>query len=200
MKPKKVPGVPPQVKGHFHDTESLQKFENSQLADQKFEILKENFFAIGNWNANFQKKTVEFTHCNFSGETVNRVPQIGDYIKILLSKKSSPKQEDYQWVQIDMIDKSNPQRIMMQCRPSKLPGNNFGGSTIHFHSATSTMTFIVSKRENQIKMAVYGRNLKANKNTGFVTSLKNTFTGLGEKFGAQKIHWKTLTDGLVNVK
>lgn len=199
MKPKKIPGVPSQVKGYFHDTESIQKFENSELADLKFNILKEKFFEIGKWNINFQKNKVEFTHCNSVGENINRTPQIGDYIKILLSKKTHPKPEDFEWMQIDMIDMSNPQRIMMQCRPSKLPGNNFAGNTLHFHSSTSTTTFIISKRDNQIKMAVYGRNLKANKNTGFIKSLKNIFSGFGEIVGSHKIRWKNLTDGLVNI-
>ena len=29
MKAKKVPGIPLQVKGNFHDTESIQKLENA---------------------------------------------------------------------------------------------------------------------------------------------------------------------------
>ncbi|WP_441558907.1 hypothetical protein [Chryseobacterium sp. 2TAF14] len=188
------------MKGKFHDTESIQKFENAQEAETKYNILKERFFEINKWGTYSKEKIAEFTLCDSSGNRIERAPIIGDYIKILLSAIKNPKLNDYQWVRIDMIDKANPNRIMMQCRPSKLPGNEFSGKTVHFHSAGSTSTFVISKENNYIKMAIYGRNEKPNQNTDIINSLKNVFIALGRRFGLSKIKWKQFTDGILNLE
>ena len=200
MKPKKVPGIPSQMKGSFHDTESVQKINDGQEIELKFNILKERFFEINKWGNYCKTSPVEFNLCDSSGKTVHRLPQIGDYVKILLTKINNPKIEDYQWVRIDMIDLSNPNRLMIQCRPSKLPGNEFAGRIIHFYSAVSTSTFVISKGKDYIKMAIYGRNEIANKNTGFLESIKNVFIAFGGMVGSSKIQWKCLADGLINAK
>lgn len=200
MKPKKVPGVPSQVKGNFHDTESMKKFENTNETEVRFNALKERFFEISNWHSYSHKQQTKFTLCDSSGKTVQRPPQIGDYIQILLKKERNLKKEDFQWMQIDMIDKSNPDYILIQSRPSKLPGNRFAGKTAHFNAVTSTTTFIISKGDKYIKMAVYGRNIKPNKNTDFIRCLNNIFIAVGERAGLQKIKWKKLSDGLVNIQ
>ncbi|WP_210149505.1 hypothetical protein [Chryseobacterium scophthalmum] len=200
MKAKKVPGIPLQVKGNFHDTESIQKLENAHEAELKYNILKERFFEINKWGAYSKDNIADFTLCDSSGDKVDRVPIIGDYIKILLSEIKNPETEDYQWVRIDMIDKTNPNRIMMQCRPSKLPGNEFAGKTVHFHSANTTSTFVISKGNDYVKMAIYGRNEKPNQNTDIISSVKNMLIALGRVVGSSKIQWKQLTDGMVSLK
>ncbi|MFL9832868.1 hypothetical protein [Chryseobacterium terrae] len=200
MKAKKVPGIPMQVKGSFHDTESIQKFDNADEIEVKYNILKERFFEINKWGNYSRENNAEFTLCDSSGQQINRPPIIGDYIKILLSEIKNPGINDYQWVRIDMIDKTNPNRIMMQCRPSKVPGNEFAGKTVHFQSAASTSTFVISKGSNYIKMAIYGRNEKANQNTDLFSSLKNIFISLGRMVGSSKINWKQLADGMVSLK
>ncbi|MFY1046236.1 hypothetical protein [Chryseobacterium sp. GP-SGM7] len=200
MKPKKVPGIPSQVSGGYHDTESIQKIQNIHEIDSKFNILKDRFFNINEWGSYCVKHTVEFNHCDPSGKLVQRSPQIGDYINILLTKINNPKVEDYQWVQIDMIDNTNPDRLMIQCRPSKLPGNEFAGKTVHFYSSGSSSTFIISKGKDYIKMSIYGRNEKINKDAGFISNIKNKFFTLTGMTGSSKIQWKCIADGIVDIK
>lgn len=200
MRAKKVPGIPLQMKGNFHDTESIQKFKNAQEGELKYNILRERFFEINKWGTYSKERNVVFTLCDSSGNIVDRLPLIGDYIKILLSDIKNPESDDYQWVRIDMIDKTNPNRVMIQCRPSKLPGNEFAGNIVHFHSVGTTSTFVISKGSDYVKMAIYGRNEKPNQNTDIVNSVKNMFIAFGRRVGASKIQWKQLTDGMVNLK
>lgn len=200
MKAKKVPGIPLQVKGNFHDTESIQKLENAQEAELKYNLLKKRFFEINKWGTYSKENIAEFTLCDSSGNRIDGPPMIGDYIKILLSEVKNSKTNDYQWVRIDMIDKTNPNRIMIQCRPSKLPGNEFAGKTVHFHSAGTTSTFVISKENDYVKMAIYGRNEKPNQNTDLISSVKNMFIVLGGMVGSSKIQWKQLADGMVSLK
>lgn len=199
MKAKKIPGIPLQVKGQFHDTESIQKCENAQEAELKYNVLKERFFDINKWNTYSNENIAEFTLCDSSGNTVHRLPSIGDYIKILLSEIKASGKDSCQWVRIDMIDKTNPNSIMIQCRPSKLPGNQFAGNTVHFHSAGTTSTFIISKGNDYIKMAIYGRNEKPNQNTDIISGIKNMFIAFKGVIGPSKIQWKLLTVGMVNI-
>lgn len=200
MKAKKIPGIPLQVKGQFHDTESIQKFENAQETEQKYDVLKDRFFDINKWSTYSKGSIAEFTLCDSSGKTVRRLPSIGDYIKILLSNIKRSEKESYQWVRIDMIDKTNPNRIMIQCRPSKLPGDQFAGNTVHFHSAGTTSAFIISKGDDYIKMAIYGRNEKPNQNTDIISSIKNMFIAFKGVIGPSKIQWKQLADGMISLK
>ncbi|MFC7347065.1 hypothetical protein ACFQO9_10095 [Chryseobacterium zhengzhouense] len=195
MKPKKVPGIPSQVRGGSQDTESIRKFSSSEEVDLKFDILKKRFFEITKWSE-YCPNGAEFKLYDTAGEQINRSPEIGDYIKILPTKINNPKTENYYWVRIDLIDKSNPDRIMLQFRPSKLPGNEFAGKTFHFHSAAATSTFVISKGSDYIKMAVYERNQQPNKNTTFANSIKNMISSV---FGTSKIRWKSLTDELINL-
>lgn len=199
MKAKKIPGIPLQVKGQFHDTESIQKFDNAQETELKYNILKERFFDINKWGTYSKENIAEFTLCDSTAKSVDRLPIIGDYIKILLSEVQNPERNNYQWVRIDMIDKTNPNSIMIQCRPSKLPGDQFAGNTVHFHSGGTTSTFIISKGNDYIKMAIYGRNEKPNQNTDVISSIKNMFIAFKGVVGSSKIQWKLLTDGMVNI-
>lgn len=200
MKAKKIPGIPLQVKGQFHDTESIQKFKNAQETEQKYDVLKGRFFDINKWSTYSKGSIAEFTLCDSSGKTVHRLPSIGDYIKILLSNIKRSEKESYQWVRIDMIDQTNPNSIMIQCRPSKLPGDQFAGNTVHFHSAGTTCTFIISKGDDYIKMAIYGRNEKPNQNTDIISSIKNMFIAFKGVIGSSKIQWKQLADGMISLK
>ena len=168
MKPKNIPGVPQHYKGSFHDTESSKEIN------------------------------VAFTLCDSSGNPVQRSPIIGDYIKILLSESNKTESDDYQWVRIDMIDKSNPNRLMMQCRPSKLPGNEFAGKTVHYHSLCTTSTFVISKEKNSVKAGIYGRNEYPNLKSGFFNCIRNLMIAIGGMLGFSKIQWKCLTEGLTN--
>ncbi len=194
MKPKKVPGVPSQLKGGSHDTETKKILDNSELLNSEFQRIQKKFLDINSWSEYFEKGLPKFELHNSDGTPIQRSPQIGDYIKILLNTHS-PK--NYIWVRIDMIDYTNPDSLMIQIRPSTVPGQQFAGRIIHFFSSTSTSTFILSKGKDYIKAAVYGRNETANSNANFINSIKNIFISLSSKLGSSKINWKNFTDGIL---
>lgn len=198
MKHKKVPGVPNQIKGGCHDTETKVTYPNPEDLEKSFNTAKKKLFDINNWSNYTSGVKTEFILCDQEGNIVERDPQIGDYVKILLKAKPNPQKKDYIWVRIDMIDQSNPNSLMMQMRPSTLPGNQFAGNIMHFFSSGSTSTFIISKGSNYVKAAVYGRNEKANTNTNLLSGIQNRLTALGARFGSQKIQWKAFTEMLLN--
>lgn len=190
--PKKVPGVPSQIKGGYHDTESIQKFSSLMELDSGYKSIKERFFDINSWRVCAKNNCLDFALFDTSGIAVDRFPKIGDYIKISPSKGTSLKVKDYLWVRIDMLDQSVEDRVMLQFRPSKVPGSEFAGQIMHFYASTSSSTMIISKGKDSVKFGIYGRNEKANHHTDFLKIIKNIFTS-----SRNIIPWKDFADGLV---
>jgi hypothetical protein len=198
MKPKNIPGVPQQVKGSFHDTESIKKIDKTEDLDIKFNILKQRFFAINNWKKYCSESSADFRLCDSSGKTVERLPEIGDYIRIDIPGPGGREGRSFDWVQIIQIDLGIPNQVMIQCRPSKDPIKKHSRKIAHFYSNCATSTFFVSKGENTIKAGIYGRNESPNLKSGFFNAIRNWMIAIGGMLGFSKIQWKCLANGLVD--
>lgn len=200
MKPKNIPGVPQHFKGSFHDTESFVEVRNSKELDLKFDALKQRFFSINHWRKYCNESSADFTLCNSSGIIVERLPQIGDYIRIDIPGPGGKEGRSYDWVQIVLIDTNIPDRLMIQCRPSKNPVKENSRKIAHFYSNAATSTFVISKQGNILKAGIYGRNEYPNLKSGFLDCIRNIAIAVGGMLGFSKIQWKCLTDGLVDFK
>lgn len=200
MKVKKIPGVPQQVKGSFHDTESKRNIEDSSIIDLEFNILKQRFLAINNWRKYCRESSTDFKLCNSSGQIVNRLPEIGDFIRIDIPGPGGSAGKSYDWVQIVQIDADIEDRVMIQCRPSRCPLKKNSRKIAHFYSCGATSTFMVVKGKGFIQAGIYGRNEYPNLKSGFGDSLRNIMIAIGGMLGFSKIQWKCLADGLLNFK
>ncbi|MFL9832627.1 hypothetical protein [Chryseobacterium terrae] len=198
MKPKKIPGVPQQIKGSFHDTESVKEIENPQALETKFDILKQRFFAINNWRKYCRETSADFKLCDSSGNIVERLPEIGDYIRIDIPGPGGSEGRSFDWVQIVQIDLGIPNQVMIQCRPSRDPVKKSSRKIAHFYSNSATSTFFVSKCGNAIKAGIYGRNESPNLKSGFFNVIRNYMIAIGGMLGFSKIQWKCLTKGLLD--
>lgn len=200
MKPKNIPGVPKQFKGSFHDTESYKDVENSNNVDLKFGILKQRLLSVNQWRDYCGESTTDFKLCDSSGRLVERLPQIGDYIRIDIPGPGGSEDRSFNWVQIISIDLANPNMVIIQCRPSKNPVNDYHSKIAHFYSNVATSTFIISKNNNVLKAGIYGRNEYPNLKSGFFNCLRNIVIAIGGMLGFSKIQWKCLANGLVDFK
>lgn len=198
MKPKNIPGVPQHYKGSFHDTESSKEITDNKDVDIKFDRLKQRFLSINNWRKYCPESTTEFKLCDSSGEIVDRLPQISDYIRIDIPGPGGSEGRSYDWVQIIMIDMDVNNRVMIQCRPSKDPIKKNSRKIAHFYSNAATSTFVISKEKNSVKAGIYGRNEYPNLKSGFFNCIRNLMIAIGGMLGFSKIQWKCLTEGLTN--
>lgn len=203
MEAKKIPGVPEQKKGAFHDTESQKNFIVSELAAQQFGILKERFFSINHWKDYCGDLSSEFELYNSQGFPIDRVPEIGDFVRIDIPGPGDPEAKGYDWVEVVMVDNrcynDELERYLISCRPSEPPGRNRNGNVAHFYSRESSSTFIISRGEDYIKVGVYGRNEIANlSDKGIFAKIRNFLVSLGGFSRLTKIQWKSLTDGLLD--
>lgn len=197
MKPKDIPGVPKHTKGSFHDTESTKMINSSKELELKFNILKQRFFNINEWQKYCTDVLADFKLCDQSGKIVERLPEIGDYIRIDIPGPGGCEGDSYDWVQIIMMETAIPHFVMIQCRPSPKPFKS-SGKVAHFYSQQGTSTFTISKGDNFLKTGIYGRNEFTNKSAGFFDYLRNLVISIGGMFGFSKIQWKCLADGLLD--
>lgn len=198
MKPKNIPGVPQQIKGSFHDTESKIEIKKTEDADFKFETLKERLMDINNWKAYCSESNTDFKLCDSLGHVVYRIPQIGDYIKIDIPGPGEKAGKSFDWVQIVIIDVEVKNRVMIQCRPSRCPQKESSRKIAHFYSSLATSTFIISREKNYLQVGIYGRNECPNLKSGLVDGFRNILVAIGGMLGFSKIQWKCLADGMVN--
>lgn len=200
MKPKNIPGVPRQVKGGFHDSETILNLETEDDIDIQFHLLKERFLGIGEWQKYCPETSADFKLCNANGNPVDRLPQLGDYIRIDIPGPGGTEGRSFDWTKIDKVDFNSPDRLLIQCRPSPDPKKINSTKIAHFYCDRSTSTFVIEKRENSLMAAVYGRNESPNLKSGFINSARNVMIAIGGVFGFSKIQWKCLVDGMIDFR
>ncbi|MBT2620175.1 hypothetical protein [Chryseobacterium sp. ISL-6] len=201
MKPKKIPGIPLQKEGGFHDTESQKYYNDAVLAAEKFSILKERFFSVNQWQQFSGENTSDFKLFDSNGKPLDRSPEIGDFIRINIPGPGEAEAKGYDWVEIVNIFHQVAdefESFLVTCSPSKIPGNDQNDHVAHFYSDKATSTFLISRNGKELTAAIYGRNESPNYNAAFVDKLRNMMIGLGGMVGISKIQWKALSDGLLD--
>ncbi|GAB0157597.1 hypothetical protein CHRYSEOSP005_28760 [Chryseobacterium sp. Alg-005] len=201
MKAKQIPGVPIQKSGSFHDTESEKHFENSSIASEKFDILKERFFSINRWKSFTGAPLADFKLFNSNGNAIEQMPEIGNFIRIDIPGPGETESRGYDWVEIVYISHQHTEQsesYILTCRPSKIPGITTNPHIAHFYSNAATSTFMIQKEGRKIKAGIYGRNEKPNLNARFIDKIRNILIAWGGMTGFSKIQWKSLTEGLLD--
>lgn len=203
MKAKDIPGIPPQIEGAFHDTESQQDISIPEMVAQKYVQLKKRFLDINSWREYCGETSTDFRLYNSAGEFIHRDPEVGDFVRIDIPGPGNFDTKGYDWVEIvkisDKFSKSDEtESLLIICRPS-IPPNGDTNHIAHFYARESTSSFRIAKGKNFIRAEVYGRNEKPNfSNVGFFNKIRNFLITIGGFAKVTKIQWKCLADGLLD--
>ena len=203
MDTKKHIGIPSQVKGACHDTESQKEFVVPELAFQKYAELKKRFLNINHWKDYCGESSTDFKLYNSLGEPVSRNPEIGDFVRINIPGPGDLRTNGFDWVQITEItdhhvEQDEIESMLMLCKPSKIPGNN-NENIAHFYSSEATSSFRIARGIDFIRIGIYWRNEVANfSNVGFLGRIRNFIITLGGFVKVSKIQWKCLAEGLLD--
>lgn len=202
MKPLIIPGVPEQVKGSFHDSESYRDFHSSETALENYQILKAHFTSVNNWKTYCDGNSADFKLFDGSGNPIDRKPQEDDLIRIDIPGPGNPESGGYEWVKITKISDQSllPDEIeslLIKCVPTKIPGQNENEHISHFYSVDSASTFKIARGKKFIKIGVYGRNETPNMNTTFNGKIRNLLIALGGMFGMSKTQWKIFAEKML---
>jgi len=203
MEAKKCPGIPPQIKGAFHDTESQKNFNVPELAVQKYIELKKRFLDINHWKDYCGKGSTGFKLYNGLGGALERLPQVGDFVRINIPGPGDNRAGGFDWVQIvelnaQFIHGDEIESQLMICRPSRMPGDS-SGRISHFYSQEATSSFRIARGRDFIRVEIYGRNETPNySGRGFINKIRNFIITIGGFARLSKIQWKCIADGLLD--
>lgn len=203
MKTKQIPGIPQQIKGGFHNTESQKDFDDPEIALQKFVALKERFYSVNQWQKYCGENYADFRLHDSSGNFVERIPKVGDFIRIDIPGPGASETKGFDWVQIieisdRYINDDELENLLITYRPSKMPADKKSHHTAHFYSSEATSTFMISRSNTHIKAGIYGRNESPNLNANFFDKIRDLLIAVGGMAGVSKIQWKRLSDGLLD--
>lgn len=192
--------VPAQREGNAYDTISERIFPTDKMAKSHFQVVRKRLLAINYWHEIGGEEKATFELIDGRGQQVERIPAIGDYIKIDIPGPMNQSGDGYDWVKIEDIledEEIHEEFISIRVRPSSNPENR-NGETAHFFDDSATSTFVVKRENNKLTAEVHGRNEKPNlEEVSLMDKIRNTFVAFGGILGASKIQWKSFTDGLL---
>ncbi|RYU97417.1 hypothetical protein [Emticicia agri] len=192
--------VPAQREGTAYDTISERIFPTEKLAKAHFQVAKDRLLAINHWHKVTAEEKTVFGLVNGRGEQVERMPAIGDFIRIDIPGPMNHTGDGFDWVIIEDIfedEEIHEEFISIRVRPSSNPEKH-NTEIAHFFDDMATSTFIVKRENNKISAEVHGRNEKPNLDElSLMDKIRNTFVAFGGILGGSKIQWKSFTEGLL---
>lgn len=203
MNPKPIPGIPKQIDGAFHDTESQKDYEIPGLAAKDFIVLKERLLSINNWKDYCGKASADFKVFTSEGEFSHRNPKTGDYIRIDIPGPGDFKSKGYDWVEITemsdkYVDNDELESFLIISKPSRSPKSE-DGQIAHFYSQESTASFRIARCTNFIRIGIYGRNEKPNfRKKNILNKIRNFLISFGGFSQLTKIEWKCVAESLID--
>lgn len=116
--------VPENEKGVSTDTVSEEKFAAIEDARQHYQIVRQRFLDINNWQAVGGKGSAQFTLRNAKGEIKYDKPQKGDYFEINIPAPGNEAGDGADWVRIintEEVNEADTQSYLIRCSLPKVP-------------------------------------------------------------------------------
>lgn len=201
MSPVKKDPVPVQQEGRQSDIIENRFFSTTEQADKAFQLSGQRLYDINNWGNITKGISADFTLTDKRGNRLERKPEDGDYIRIDLPGPGSIAGHGYDWVQIETVEESllpnQENRISITVRPAEDPGLPEGSA--HFFDSGATSTFLLIKKDNQLSMAVHGRNETPATAEKLLDTVRNNVVSEAAALGAAEIQWKKLCKAIIGI-
>ena len=195
--------IPSQQVGSQSETASSKDCSDKNECDHLYEVVKQRLFSVNNWHDLAGKLTAVFQLTDENGVEVNRLVQKGDHFRIEIPAPGSQTGDGYDWVRVEEITEEQEQGnkfAAMRVRPAPNPGND-NKDVAHFFTDQATSSFVVKQEGNKLIAAVYGRNEKPNTEAEkVIDKTRNALVASGAVSGFSKLQWKSLVEGLLDVK
>lgn len=147
----------------------------------------------GALSAEFELQTAE-------AQSVERLAQVGDYLKIDVPGPGPSAGDGYDWVQVEAVEENTfPEAaasFAIRLRACADPLHREEG-TAHFFKDTATSTFVVKRNDNTVSVSYHGRNEVPNFEGNITDKVRNTVVAAGAAVGLSELHWKSLIKGLL---
>lgn len=192
--------IPKQCKGGQMDAVANCSLNSATEAVSFFEVVKNRLLNVNDWDEVCQAPSSTFRLLNAKNQRLERLAQVGDFIRINIPGPGTKLGKGFDWVTIESIDERflpDGELLSMTVRPCSHPLHP-DGITAHFFSASATSTFQVRRLNDSVSAAVHGRNELANTHFGNVfDKIRNWMVAFGAKLGFSYPQWKLLVEGLI---
>ncbi len=189
--------IPENVKGKPSDIEHSYTAANREEAIAVYKRAAKRMLNINIWHQLAGFISAEFILTDSTGDRLDRLAVLGDFIKIDIQGPGSSAGDGFDWVNIEALeDNSNPnaeqESIGMRVRSCKQPGKETS-SVAHFFTGDATSTFIIHRKQNTVTSFYHGRNEVLNTNTEkMLDKIRNVMMGGVALAGVSEIQWDTL--------
>lgn len=189
--------IPENIKGKSLDIEYSIIAPNREEANDVFKKAAKRMLNLNIWQQLGGFLSAEFTLTDDTGQKLERLAALGDFIKIDIQGPGSSAGSGFDWVSIEaMEDNSNAgaeeENVAMRVRSCRQPGK-INQEVAHFFTGDATSTFIIYRNLNTVTSFYYGRNEVLNSATGKVLdNIRNVVMGGVAVAGVSEIQWNTL--------
>lgn len=195
--------IPPQEKGTHNGASKSVTYKSREEALEALTIAKSRLLDINNWAKVAGSGSASFQLTDTQGNFIyDKVPEVGNLIRIDLPGPGNPSGEGYDWVRIEAFDEEqevdkDQEIYSMQIRPTHNPIHPKEESA-HFYTDDTTGSFLITRFGNKVTAAEKGRNEVVNNGTdSFITNVRNTVVVFSAMLGFSLFQWQKFVDGLL---
>lgn len=191
--------APPQHEGGSSTTKATRSTTGSN-ADQLYEAARKRLCNVNHWKEFAGTGSADFLLTDEKGMSVKRDPKEGDHFRISIPGPGNEAGDGYDWVRVERISETTGKEkaFCITVRPSTDPMNE-NEDTAHFFKEQATSTFMVTLSNNEITVAVLGRNEVPNTDVeSGGNMIRNAAVATGAITLFSKIQWKKLVNGILD--
>ncbi len=192
--------LPKQQVGAEKNIETIEQLNSPEEAKKLFDIAKKRLLNVNQWDKICGKLSAIFKLTDEKGNEIEGEPKVGNYFKIDIPGPGTASGKGYDWVRVEAVEetkKEGSETILIRVRPADNPATN-DSNVAHFFSDKATSNFVVSREENIVTAAVYGRNEVPNTSTDKpLDKTRNIVIGTTAVAGFSNPQWKSLTNGVL---
>lgn len=205
MKPTKHKGrriLPTQYTGAQTGAEAQIEVNDTDAAVRIFNTAKNRLLDINHWHEYVGSRISTFILTDEDGNKVDRLPKVGDLIRIDLPGPGPTSGKGYDWVCIEQFDQkqdiqADTDYFAFRVRPCHRPGVS-EETPSHFYTDETTSTFIIQRVGTRITACEKGRNELPNTHTdSVIDNVRNTMVASAAASGLAIPQWKALMEGIL---
>jgi hypothetical protein len=186
--------------------QEIRSFIRREDAILLFKNAREKLININQWNELVGSQTTCFQLVTPAGQLMEASAGSNSYVRVDIAGKGSETGYGYDWLQIedwvDMEDENeNLSLLSFSLRPSVNPEQK-NEKTAHYFSADSSITMLLRREANNVKMSVFETNLVINPvaEKSVAGTIRQTLIGSAGVCGLTNNEWEEIVRNLLEIE
>lgn len=196
--------IPKQNRGAETKAIARKKCNTERQAIDLFRVAAARLLDINNWGDFASKLSAIFSLTDNNGVTIsNKIPEVGNLIRIQLPGPPNIDGSGYDWVRIEKIEEEKDkfrkrEFLQLQVRPVENPFDKKKETQAHLYTVDATSTFAVVRKNKTVWVFELGRHELVNTRVNsFVNNARNLLVSVAAFIGLSTSQWKLLINGIL---